>query len=84
MDLNKLDKVILSQNAVGGALFGGMMGLANTIFIIAIFTLVSVNEFMNFYVGGFFMAIGALLLYRVWKRRGMISNDLPENVGFGS
>jgi len=74
--LGKLDKVIVSQNALGGALFGGMMGLANTIFIIAIFTLISVNEFMNFYVGSFFIVIGTMLLYRVHKRRGMISTDL--------
>jgi hypothetical protein len=53
-----------------------MMGLANTIFIIAIFTLISVNEFMNFYVGSFFIVIGTMLLYRVHKRRGMISTDL--------
>ena len=34
---------------------------------------------MNFYMGGFFMVIGALLLYKVHKRRGMISMDLgPE------
>jgi len=74
--LGKLDKVIVSQNALGGALFGGMMGLASTIFIIAIFTLISVNEFMNFYVGSFFIVIGTMLLYRVHKRRGMISTDL--------
>lgn len=56
------------------------MGLANTIIIIAIFTLVSINQFMNFYVGGFFIAIGSLLLYRVYKRRGMVSAGAPEKL----
>ena len=77
--LSKLDKVVVSQNALGGALFGGMIGLSSTIFIIAVFTLISVNEFMNFYVGGFFIVIGTMLLYRVHKRRGMISTDLRNN-----
>ena len=31
---------------------------------------------MNFYMGGFFMVLGALLLYKVHKRRGLIAMDL--------
>ena len=37
---------------------------------------------MNFYVGGFFIVIGTMLLYRVHKRRGMISTDLRNNGSF--
>ena len=70
------DKRVFFQNTSAGAIFGGMLGLANTILIITVFTVVSVNRFMNFYIGGFFMVLGVLLLYRVHKRRGMISNDL--------
>ena len=33
---------------------------------------------MNFYMGGFFMVIGVMLLYRISKRRGMISSDLAK------
>lgn len=31
---------------------------------------------MNFYIGGLFMVLGALLLHRVYKRRGIVSTDL--------
>ena len=51
-----------------------MFGLANTIIVISIFTLVSINYFMNFYIGGFMMILGVMLLYRVYKRRGVITN----------
>ena len=60
------------------SIFGGMLGLALTISVISVFTLVSTNQFMNFYMGGFFMVIGVMLLYRISKRRGMISTDLGK------
>ena len=71
-----MDREVLVRNAMTSGVFGGMLGVANTIVIISVFTMVSTNQFMNFYMGGFFMIIGVMVLFRVWKRQNMTSIDL--------
>lgn len=65
---------MLAINALVSAVVGGMFGLANTIIVIFVFTMISTNYFMNFYIGGFMMILGVMLLYRVYKRRGVITH----------
>ena len=71
--LEEINKYVVAINALISAIVGGMFGLANTIIVITIFTLVSTNYFMNFYIGGFMMILGVMLLYRVCKRRAVTS-----------
>lgn len=73
--LGQIDRKQASRNVVVGALLGGVFGIITTVGIIAIFTLVSTNQFANFYLGCSFMVIGVVVLVRVHKRRGMISAD---------
>ena len=77
--LKAISRQVMAINALTSAVFGGMFGLGNTITVIFIFTLVSTNYFMNFYIGGFLMILGAVLLYKVWKRQGMITTVLLGN-----
>lgn len=79
-DFDKINRQVVALNGLVSAIVGGMFGLANTIIVITLFTLVSTNYFMNFYIGGFMMILGVMLLYRVYKRRGVISNttNTPE------
>ena len=58
---------------------GGIFGLMSTVGTIAVFTLVSTNQYINFYAGGFFMVVGAMVLYRIYKRRGLINTDFGGN-----
>ena len=78
-----MDRFVLVKNVLACATFGGIYGATNTLILIATFTTVSTNRFMNFYIGGLFMVFGALLLHRVCKRRGMVSADVgrPKKEG---
>jgi len=66
----------MSHNALIGAVFGGMLGISCTFILMSCFTAVSTNQFVNYYIGGLFMAFGAILLYRVHRRRAMVSMDV--------
>ena len=68
-----ISKYVVAINALISPIVGGMFGLANTIIVITIFTAVSTNYFMNFYIGGFMIILGVMLLYRVCKRRAVTS-----------
>ena len=78
---DQIDRKRATRNAGTSAIVGGIFGTINTVGIVAIFTLVSTNQYMNFYLGGFFMVIGVLVLVRVHKRRGLISTDITANQG---
>ena len=77
--IEEIDKKQASRNASTSAVVGGIFGLVSTVGVIATFTMVSTNQYINFYVGGFFMVIGVMLLYRVYKRRGLIDTDLGQD-----
>ena len=77
--IEQIDKKQVSRNASTSAVVGGIFGVISTVGVIATFTMVSTNQYINFYVGGFFMVIGVMLLYRVYKRRGLIDSDIGRD-----
>lgn len=44
----------------------------------AVFTAISTNMIINFYMGGIFLMFGGIILYRVHRRRGMVSTDFGK------
>ena len=83
LNIEQINKYVIALNSLISAIVGGMFGLANTIIVITIFTAVSTNYFMNFYIGGFMMILGVMLLVRVCKRRGM-TTTLANSASFGA
>lgn len=63
--IQRMDKNKLASNALFGGIYGGIFGVANTGIIFAVFTLISTNQFMNFYFGGLFLFLGTYLLHRI-------------------
>jgi len=76
--IESVDRFSLSLNAVVGGTLGGIIGLTSTCVIMTIFSLVSTSRIGNFYMGGVFMLFGTILLYRIHRRRGMVSMDLGK------
>ena len=74
--LSGIDTFTLSLNATIGAVCGGVLGMSTTAIIMTIFSVVSTSRIANFYFGGLFMVFGIVLLYRICRRRGMVSTDL--------
>ena len=65
-------------NAVVAGFLGAMLTEILTVILLLVFTLVSTVQALNYYLGASFTLVGVLMLYRVCKRRRIVSSDLPQ------
>ena len=76
--LLSVDFFTLALNAAAGVLGGAMLGLCSTCIIIGALTLISTSQTMNCYIGCSLMCFGVALLYRIHRRRTMVSTDFSS------